>query len=404
MRINAVYSFILMLTVVISCKKENIIEAPPIVGPSSVCMTEKNVVYYTELRSADHVLWTVPEGAVILSGQGSDTIKVDFGRKPGQIGMVLYKDGEPITKQVWMDVSFGTPDKWCRETNFYNGDRSGCVAFAIGNKGYIATGFNSISQRYNDLWEYDPEARIWSQKEDLPAGPRLAAVGFSIGSKGYVGCGYKGEGTTPDNFFSDFWEYDPATNVWEEKTPIPQSARQYAMGFSIGNRGYIGSGQSGLSSVPLSDFYEYNPESNQWLQKNNFPYPRISSAAFSIGNKGYVGTGQNGQGSLHYNDFYEYDPVTDVWTAKSSFPGAARFGSTGFSIGNKGYISGGFSTGTVYNDFWEYDPILNSWTSKPALQQPRGFAVGFSIGNKGYMGMGNVTNSMVLDDFWVFTQ
>ena len=397
-------AFILTLTTLFACKKEEVIEAPPISGPSSVCMTEKGVIYHTQFRSADRILWTVPEGATIVSGQGSDTIKVDFGRKPGRLGIVLYKNGEPVTNPEWIDVSFGVRGKWCRETDFYNEGRSGCVSFSVGNKGYIATGFSGTSQRYNDLWEYDTETNTWSQKKDLPASPRLAAIGFSIGSKGYVGCGYKGEGTTPDNFFSDFWAYDPATNLWEEKAPIPQSARQYAVGFSIGNRGYVGTGQSGLSSVPLNDFYEYNPDSNQWLQKNNVPYPCISPVAFSIGNKGYVGTGQNGQGSQNYADFYEYDPVTDVWTAKTSFPGAARFGAASFSIGSKGYISGGFSTGAVYNDFWEYDPASNSWSEMPPLQQARGFAVGFSVGSKGYLGTGNVTSSAVLEDFWVFTQ
>ena len=67
------------------------------------------------------------------------------------------------------------------------------------------------------------------------------AVGFSIGSKGYIGTGL----LIVTFHFKDFWEYDPATNTWTQKADFGGTARTNAVGFSIGSKGYIGTGNDG---------------------------------------------------------------------------------------------------------------------------------------------------------------
>jgi hypothetical protein len=64
----------------------------------------------------------------------------------------------------------------------------------------------------------------WTQKADFGGTERLSAVGFSIGTKGYIGTG----GKYPDPPYSDFWEYDPATDVWTQKADFAGSPREYA--------------------------------------------------------------------------------------------------------------------------------------------------------------------------------
>ena len=61
---------------------------------------------------------------------------------------------------------------------------------------------------------------------------------------------------------------------------------------------------------------------------------RRHAVGFSIGNKGYVGTGYDNNINYH-NDFWEYDPATDTWTQKANFGGGARYGAVGFSIGTR---------------------------------------------------------------------
>ena len=110
------------------------------------------------------------------------------------------------------------------------------------------------------------------------------------------------------------------------------------------------------SLISLSSF----AQSPGWVQKQSLyisALPRTEAVGFSIGNKGYIGLGAGNYGSDNLigavtfnNDFWEFDPVTNVWTQKASYPGAGTLGSVGFSIGTKGYNG----TGSGTNDFWEY--------------------------------------------------
>jgi outer membrane protease len=83
---------------------------------------------------------------------------------------------------------------------------------------------------------FETTCNTWAQKADFGGSVRYDATGFSIGSKGYLGTGYDG---IPRN---DFWEYDPATNTWTHKADFGGTARNYATGISIDSKGYIGSG------------------------------------------------------------------------------------------------------------------------------------------------------------------
>src|ERR1051325_6457774 len=101
-----------------------------------------------------------------------------------------------------------------------------------------------------------------------------------------------------------------------------------------------------------------------WTQVASVPSAgRCGAVAFSIGSKGYAGTGAFTVTSWT-NDFWQYDPVLDVWTQKANFGGTKRVCAVGFSIGSKGYIGTGYDSLGVTNDFWEYDTLLNTWTRK----------------------------------------
>jgi hypothetical protein len=120
---------------------------------------------------------------------------------------------------------------------------------------------------------------------------------------------------------------------------------------------------------------------------------------FSVGSKGYVGTGWGGVSNT--DDFWEYDPITDTWTQKADLPGGARIQATGFGMGTKGYLGTGYD-GTYMEDFWEYDPATDSWTQLPDLGGgARHVAVGFSIGGTGYIGTG--ADDLTKHDFWAYT-
>ncbi|MCB9265435.1 MAG: hypothetical protein H6558_10450 [Lewinellaceae bacterium] len=195
---------------------------------------------------------------------------------------------------------------------------------------------------------------VWIQKADFEGEARYSAVGFSIGQKCYLGTGISGNG---EKILKDFWEYDPLSDIWTKKADFGGGPRYYAVGFSIDQKGYIGTGL-GENSEFKKDFWEYDPVSDSWTPLADFEGgERTSAIGFSIGNKGYLGTGWGAGGFL--NDFWEYCPETDIWVKKTNLGGTERGDAVGFSINLKGYITTGGIIPAFqqpYKDFWEYIP------------------------------------------------
>jgi hypothetical protein len=251
---------------------------------------------------------------------------------------------------------------------------------------------SGVSDTFSVTTQAVPVGNTWTQKADFGGAARYYAVGFSIGIKGYIGTGYDSS-----LYYKDFWEYDHAGNFWTQKADFGGTARYGAVGFSIGSKGYIGTGYNG--SLYYKDFWEYDPAANTWTQKMDFGgTARYLATGFSIGSKGYIGTGKD---VSYLKDFWEYDPAvgTDgTWTQKVDFGGTVRYEAVGFSVGSKGYIGTGFG-GSSKKDFWEYDSALNTWAQKTDFGgTARWKAVGFSIGGKGYIGLGTGSTK----DFWEY--
>jgi hypothetical protein len=222
---------------------------------------------------------------------------------------------------------------------------------------------------------------------NFPGAARTGAVGFSIGAKGYMGTGQDAVGT----LLKDFWEYDPTSDTWTAKTSFGGTARWNAVGFSIGTKGYIGTGNN------TADFWEYDPTANTWTAKANYAGGAMSASAgwgVSSTGKGYLGGCGLDALSNFTKKFYEYDQATNTWTAKAQPPFSVstsplmRYWGVGFAIGTKGYLLSGMSTmGSNMKDLYEYDPGTNTWAARASYTTGFGVwnATGFGLGTKGYM-------------------
>jgi N-acetylneuraminic acid mutarotase len=292
---------------------------------------------------------------------------------------------------------------WIQKSNFTGAERQGAVSFSIGTKGYVGAGWQ-WNTYLNDFWEWNQSTNVWTQKANLPAKGRRGATGFSIGTKGYIGTGETNYTQSGYELANDFWEWDQMTNTWIQKSDFLGTPRSGAIGFSIGTKGYIGTGKH------MDDFWEWDQLTDTWSQKADFAGGgRDVAVGFSIGTKGYIGTGD---GNITYNgttcmqDFWEWDQTSDTWTRKADFIGA-RAGAVGFSMNSKGYLGLGMnSTYVDMQDFLEWDPSTNVWIQRANFGgKPREVAIGFSIGMKGYIGVGmNDSNFVVTyqSDFWEY--
>lgn len=218
----------------------------------------------------------------------------------------------------------------------------------------------------------------WTQMTDMPIAPfsKSEAAGFSIGAKGYVGTGTNGSGNT-----NDFWEYDATLDMWTQKANFPGIIRKWGVGFSISGKGYMGLGYNGTA---FNDFYEYDPILNTWAQKNNYPGTiRYGTVSFVIGTKGYLCTG-NTASSSETNATWEYEPTLDTWTQMANLPGNPRRDAIGFTIGSYAYVGAGYTSGNLV-DFWQFDPVSNTWLQKANCPFGGYSCAAFSIDSLGYL-------------------
>ncbi|MBK9735085.1 MAG: hypothetical protein IPO92_09030 [Saprospiraceae bacterium] len=229
---------------------------------------------------------TLPENSAILDLSSTSkgfllprmtTVQRDLIPSPTQ-GLKIFNtddrcedtyDGSKWAKNCDMKLNRETSlpaNNWRPRADFPGGERYYTSCFSIGTKIYMGLGKRTVSDTTlrKDFWEYDTETNVWTRKADFGGGFRAKAIAFSIGGKGYVGTGYSGT-----LLKKDFWEYDPVTNIWTQKLDFGGTARSGAVGFSIGLKGYIGTGEDDVVG-DKNDFWEYDPSLNIWIQKANF--------------------------------------------------------------------------------------------------------------------------------------
>jgi hypothetical protein len=302
---------------------------------------------------------------------------------------------------------FSQPDSWRRMKDVPNSDpfsRFGAVAFSIGKSAYVGTGINEYGgNKFSNFWKYETESGSWVQIADFAGGKRYEAVGFSINGKGYVGTGIPESADPYERKGSkDFWEYNPQTNRWLRKADFAGTARYAAVGFSIGNKGYIGTGTD--KNGDTKDFWEYNPSNNTWRKRANVGgLARNSGIGLNTSTKGYIGLGYT---NTYATDFWEYNPETNLWNKKADFSPVATnaqgIDASGFAIGDSLYIVAGHKAKA---EVWNFNTILNKWSLLANNLQPQSLsgAVGFNIDNKGYIvGGSNTSGSELRNEFWEF--
>ncbi len=209
-----------------------------------------------------------------------------------------------------------TSNTWTRVADFGGTARYGAVAFAIGNNGYVTTGFDG--NYLKDLWKYDPTSNTWTQMASLTGSKRTDAVAFVYNEKAYVATGINN-----GSYLNDFWAYDATTDSWTEKRKITNISdetyddnygdyitRSNAVAFLMNGKAYL---TLGYRSGVIGTTYEYNFGDDTWAQKTGFEGTvREGALAFTIGNRGYVTTGNNS--STRFDDLWEFFPDVDVIT------------------------------------------------------------------------------------------
>lgn len=319
----------------------------------------------------------------VLSGNTESlTIEVPMGPFPRGHASVKVQVADTM---VLSESEFCIKDNWLMISNSLPFSFYGDVGtFTIGNTAYVISGSNDYADEKQYLWEFDSEDYSW-EKHDIPFDLKYSGVCTSIGEKGYI---YSANET------NDFWEFDPSTHTWAQKTDFPGERRDKAAIFAVNQNVYVGIGSDfnlSANNKVFHDFYKYDPFLNVWSRisdLNSDEYnARTEASTFVIGSIAYLTGGARTTGMY---DAWKYTSSTDQWIRIADFPDARNYASS-FTLNGKGYIVNGTSVGGwETNQCWEYDPTPNEWKQSYDIghrRRYRGFA--FSVNGIAFVGGGS---------------
>jgi Kelch motif len=197
-----------------------------------------------------------------------------------------------------------------------------------------------------NVWEFDPAANSYKALAPIP-NKRCSAVAEEVNGKIYlIGGIMPMEDGKPGTRVTGLNQvYDPASNNWETRSPMP-TTRNHAYSGVVNGKIYVIGGRQGAGRIPITSntdiVEEYDPEQDLWTLKERMPTPRSGGGVATYGTKIYVAGGelQNRQLRAAFQALEAYDAATDTWTILPSMP-SARHGVAGAFLGNKLHLVSG---------------------------------------------------------------
>jgi N-acetylneuraminic acid mutarotase len=215
--------------------------------------------------------------------------------------------------------------------------------------------------------EYDPSVDRWTSKQPMPVGLHHMGIGVA-GGRIYVIGGYRHSGLSVWQPVATVYAYDPATDTWTERAPMPSprgalsvtehEGRLYAIG------GYDRTANSAAVEV-------YDPVRNSWASRAPLPTPRDHLATATLFGKVYaIGGRVNGDYHRNLSVTEVYDPASDQWKRVADLP-TARSGITASAVGGRAYVFGGEGADGTFRENEGYDPARDTWQAMALMPTGR---------------------------------
>jgi uncharacterized repeat protein (TIGR01451 family) len=306
-----------------------------------------------------HVLWSAAPGdsdvaTVTATAQGT-------GETDSAVVTTTASGGGWDTAWVNQAVG-GEPDLYWGHSYYYGGNV--CVVGGLSGSGtIIVTG---------EHWCYNIAGAAWTAKAAMPY-PLMAGAYGLIGDKFYIAGGFD----INFNGYTYLQIYDIATDSWTTGAALPTARGGQAGGVVDGK--LYSAGGSGTSSFPTDcPTYEYDPVVNAWATKA--PCPSQGGYGFDLG--GSVGSDFHGKlfAGGHFNTYYgwyAFDPAANTWQTLANLPIHKTPLIVEDPTTGEIYSIGGLIGWTGQNATWKYDYGTNAWTN---LNLPLNTTQGGSLG------------------------
>src|SRR5262249_35113075 len=116
-------------------------------------------------------------------------------------------------------------------------------------------------------------------------------------------------------------EYDPATDTWAARAPMPTARRGLGVAAAGNGRLYaIGGATATAADCCLATVEEYDPATDTWAARAPLPTARHDRGVAAAGNgRPYaIGGGPSSQGAVATVEAYA--PATDTWATNTATP------------------------------------------------------------------------------------
>jgi hypothetical protein len=293
-----------------------------------------------------------------------------------------------ILLTVTVSYALSTEDSWTTKAPMQQA-RAGLGVAVVNEKIYAIGGQPGSSRSSIDInEEYDPATNTWVFKEPMPTARTGFAIAtynnkiYCIGGRKLIVTYENHVWVSSESFVLDVNEvYDPATDTWETKTPIP-TAKHAIKANVVCDKIYVVGDQS-------DELWIYDPASDSWSTKTPMPVALSlvgggwSCASVVVDNKLHV------IGAFPLSNCHQiYDPETDSWS----------FGPpviAGYNFAFAGATTGEYAPKRIYvygtnSQYWDlglpdffgqsYDPTTGNWTVGTSMPTER-IRVGVAVVN-----------------------
>jgi N-acetylneuraminic acid mutarotase len=278
--------------------------------------------------------------------------------------------------------------------------RSDTAAITVNNRIYVLGGDYS-RQKYDVAVneEYDPATDRWRSRAPMPSGLNHVAA-TALNGKIYVVGGFTGNGHK--GVSASVFAYDVAADAWQTLTPLA-SARGSVSATVLGGKIHaIGGRKNETDVVPIHEVYD--PATGHWSAAAPLPKGRDHMAAVTVDGKIHVVGGRFGENEDMTGLHDIYDPATDAWTSAPSVP-TPRGGGAGTLYQGMIVFLGGEDDKRTYSENEGFDLKTNRWlTLAPMPTGRHGFALA-AVGKNLYVASGNRARGgrETTDELTVFT-
>jgi len=289
------------------------------------------------------------------------------------------------------------------------------LGVAIDGRLYASQGLLPGFKPAGLVYEYDPARDAWAQKNPMPHPVHHAAV-TALNGKMFLFGGFDLPTSGPPgwNPVNEAWEYEPATDSWRALAPMP-TARGGSVAAVVGGKFYVigGAGPMPDASTPtirprqpqrsLGNVEEYDPATNKWRARAPMPTPCNHMGGEAANGRIYVIGGRLSGAFIiglpgNINLVQVYDPAADSWVTKNPMP-TARSGLNTAHLNGIIYAAGGeVQTGNylaAFRAFEAYDPASDTWWELPSMLLPRHECIMAALGNRIHVAGGSVQSAIV---------